>query len=142
MKHVCYVNLMNDAYLDRTLLRSSTKVLSSSSSAIKSLFLYSLSKKSFTFSNWHFFQMQFWNTVVLTPGWLSELNWKVKGPFSDSSAPRVALQSSKSASLSYKQAAPLSRTFSWKRTDAIAAAKSFVVVYLPFFLQPPKATKC
>ena len=135
---------MNDAYLDRTLLRSSTKVLSSSSSAIKSLFLYSLSKKSFTFSNWHFFQMQIWNTVVLTPGWLSELNWKVKGPFSDSSAPRVALQSSKSASLSYnKQHRSLvSRTFSWKRTDAIAAAKSFVVVYLPFFLQPPKATKC
>ena len=135
---------MNDAYLDKTLLRSSTKVLSSSSSAIKSLFLYSLSKKSFTFSNWHFFQMQFWNTVVLTPGWLSELNWKVKGPFSDSSAPRVALQSSKSASLSYnKQHRSLvSRTFSWKRTDAIAATKSFVVVYLPFFLQPPKATKC
>ena len=44
LKHVCYVNLMNDAYLDRTLLRSSTKVLSSSSSAIKSLSLDSLSK--------------------------------------------------------------------------------------------------
>ena len=129
---------MNDAYLDRTLLRSSTKVLSSSSSAIKSLFLDSLSKKSFTFSNCHFFQMQFWNTVVLTPGWLSELNWKVKGPFSDSSAPRVALQSSKSASLSYNKQNRSLELFRENEQTQLLLPKASSLSTSPFFCNHQK----